>query len=57
MKLEDLLAKNHLASMKNMDATNEELENALCEIAQNQADIEDALVELASMIEEVVNNG
>lgn len=57
MTLEDLMVKNHLASLKSMDATNEELEDALCEIAQNQADIEDALVELASMIEEVVNNG
>lgn len=49
-KLKRLMELNHIASMKVQTATNEELENAVLELAQNQADIEDALTELAEMI-------
>lgn len=49
-KLKKLMQLNGVESMKNPAATNEELEEALVEIAQNQSDLEDALVELAEMI-------
>lgn len=49
-KLEKLMELNHIKSMKVQTATNEELEDAVLELAQSQSDIEDALVELASMI-------
>lgn len=50
-KLKRLMEKNHIASMKVQAATNEELENAVLELAQNQADLEDAIVELAELME------
>lgn len=49
-KIKRLLERNGLKSLDDPTATREELENALMEIAQNQADLEDALVELAEMI-------
>lgn len=49
-KLQKLMEKNGIKSLKDSTASREELEDALVEIAQNQADLEDALVELAGMI-------
>lgn len=47
-KLEKLLTLNGIPPR--VEATKEELTLALMEIAQNQADLEDALVELAEML-------
>ena len=52
-KLKHLMELNKIRSMKKETATNEELEEALMEIAQNQSDLEEAIVELAELITEV----
>lgn len=51
MTLEELMMQRQgISTLKNPAASNEELEEALVEIAQNQSDLEDALVELAELI-------
>lgn len=49
-KLKRLMELNHIASMRVQTATNEELEEAVLELAQSQSDLEDAIVELAEML-------
>lgn len=49
-KLKKLMELNHIKSMKVQAATNEELEEAVLELAQSQADLEDAICEIAEMI-------
>lgn len=46
MKMAELLALNGI----HPSASNAEIEDALCELAQGQADLEEALVELAEII-------
>lgn len=52
-KFKRLMELNKVQSLKKTCATNEELEEAICEIAQNQSDLEDAIVELAELLTEV----
>lgn len=51
-KQQKLMALNKITSMKREINTDKEIEKALTEIRQNQADLEDALIELAALIVE-----
>ena len=45
-----LMQLNNVHSLDDPAASREELETAVLELAQNQSDIEDAIVELAELI-------
>lgn len=49
-KLTQLLARNGIDDQMLRAATIEELENTMIELAAHQADLEDALVELAGLL-------